>query len=300
MDEEDARTSRMGRNRKRISNHGRRTLTIQHGQRIYIDSHIVKPLEDPPPEKMATSVTMKTVKINLQQDDICQIRFTHQVDGGANFAATDRLDLLHNYKLYIKPIATVAFFSQDDENAQPQESHTAIGEGILKLIGDYGDIIPMRMLYTPNSTGTVISPECTMKDMQCFNPKSNRIVAWSQNGGIQRSMQWKNKEGWIVSSLQMEERNGLYYIKNATLLPLPKPTVKAINTEHCKKTIQEIESRMQNPLNDLGTIKRFNGIDILQARDFVTISCETYINKIVLHLVKQNTKDCDRIIVSLV
>jgi hypothetical protein len=28
----------------------------------------------------------------------------------------------------------------------------------------------------------------------------------------------------------MEERNGLYYIKNATLLPPPKPTVKAIYT----------------------------------------------------------------------
>jgi hypothetical protein len=38
---------------------------------------------------------------------------------------------------------------------------------------------------------------------------------------------------------------------------------------------------MQNPLNDLGVIKRFNGIDILQARDFVKISCETYIDKIV-------------------
>jgi hypothetical protein len=40
---------------------------------------------------------------------------------------------------------------------------------------------------------------------------------------------------------------------------------------------------MQNPLNDLGTIKRFNGIDILQAGAFVKISCETYIDKIVTH-----------------
>jgi hypothetical protein len=40
---------------------------------------------------------------------------------------------------------------------------------------------------------------------------------------------------------------------------------------------------MQNPLNDLGVIKRFNGIDILQTRDFVKISCETYIDKIVSH-----------------
>lgn len=163
----------------------------------YIDSRIVQPPKEPPPEKTATNVIMKTMKINLQQDDIRHIRFTHQADGGANFAATDRLDLLHNYKPYIEPISIVAFFTPEEGDA-PQESHTAIGEGILKLIGDHGEIIPMRMLYTPNSTGTVISPERTMKDMQRFNPKSNRIVAWSQNGGLQRSVQWKNKEGRVV------------------------------------------------------------------------------------------------------
>jgi hypothetical protein len=64
--------------------------------------------------------------------------------------------------------------------------------------------------------------------------------------------------------------------------------IASTNPEHCKNTIQEIESRMQNPLNDLGTIKRFNGIDILQARDFVKISCETYIDKIVSHHGWQN------------
>lgn len=52
---------------------------------------------------------MKTTKINLQLDDI-RIQFTHQVDGGANFAATDQLDLLYDYKPHIKPIAIIAFF----------------------------------------------------------------------------------------------------------------------------------------------------------------------------------------------
>jgi hypothetical protein len=176
-------------------------------------------------------VTMQTMAINLQpmQEDIKQLRFTHQADGGANFAATDRHDLLHSCKLCHKPIAIVAFFSQDnDTNTTPQE-HTAIGEGILKLIGDHGEIIPMGMLHTPNSTGTVISPERTMKDMQRFN-KNNRIVSWSQNGGQQRSLQWKDKEGRMMSLLQMEERNRLHCIKNATLLPPVKPSVKAMHT----------------------------------------------------------------------
>jgi hypothetical protein len=65
-------------------------------------------------------------------------------------------------------------------------------------------------------------------------------------------------------------------------------SIASTNPTHCETVRKEIESRMQNPLNDLGTIKRFNGIDILQARDFVKISCETYVDKIVLHHGWQN------------
>jgi hypothetical protein len=65
-------------------------------------------------------------------------------------------------------------------------------------------------------------------------------------------------------------------------------SIASTNPIHCKNTTQEIESRMQNPLNYLGVIKRFNGIDVLQARDFVKISCETYIDKIVSHHNRQN------------
>ena len=170
---------------------------------------------------------MRKMRINLPTNDVKQLRFTHQADGGANFAATDRLDLLHDYRVYKKSLSIVAFFTQDDDSSPP-EQHTVIGEGLLKLIGDNGEIIPMRMLYTPSSTGTVISLERTMKDMQRFN-SHNKICNWSQNGGANRSVQWKDKDGEIVSSLQMEERNGLYYIKNPTLLPPPKPNIQSLS-----------------------------------------------------------------------
>jgi hypothetical protein len=173
-------------------------------------------------------IVRNKMTINFTKEDVKHLRFTHQADGGANFAATDRLDLLHEYKPYAKPLSTVAFFPQD-KDSPPQQEHTAIGEGLLKLIGDNGEAIPMRMLYTPTSTGTVISPERTMKDMQRFTPK-NKIFNWSQNGGATRSVQWKDKAGRVISSLQMEERNGLYFIKNATLLPPPRPTVKSTTT----------------------------------------------------------------------
>ena len=85
---------------------------------------------------------MRKMRINLLADDVKQLRFTHQADGGANFAATDRLDLLHDYRVYKKPLSIVAFFTQDGDSSPPQQ-HTAIGEGLLKLIGDNGVIISM-------------------------------------------------------------------------------------------------------------------------------------------------------------
>jgi hypothetical protein len=102
-----------------------------------IDTSLVQAKPNPTQEKESPKIVMQTMATNLQplQEDIKQtVQFTNQADRGANFAATDRIDLLHDYKLCLKPIAIVAFFSQDDEsNTSPQE-HTAIGEGILKLV----------------------------------------------------------------------------------------------------------------------------------------------------------------------
>ncbi len=47
---------------------------------------------------------------------------------------------------------------------------------------------------------------------------------------------------------------------------------------------------MANPLNELGIIKRFNGIDIQQSSYFIKLSCPTYIDKIVQHHGWQNEK----------
>ena len=44
---------------------------------------------------------------------------------------------------------------------------------------------------------------------------------------------------------------------------------------------EELQSHMTEPMNDLGVVKRFNGVDILQSRHFVRLSCETYIDKVI-------------------
>jgi hypothetical protein len=51
----------------------------------------------------------------------------------------------------------------------------------------------------------------------------------------------------------------------------------------CTAIRKEIQGFMANPLNELGIIKRFNGVDIIQTRHYVKVHCETYITRIVEH-----------------
>ena len=52
---------------------------------------------------------------------------------------------------------------------------------------------------------------------------------------------------------------------------------------------------MANELQDLGIIiKRFNGFDIHQPKDYVKISCELYIDKIFSHHDWENEKAASR------
>ena len=45
---------------------------------------------------------------------------------------------------------------------------------------------------------------------------------------------------------------------------------------------------MINPLNNLGTIQKFSGVNINQTRNFNHLHCETYLNKIIAHLRLEN------------
>jgi hypothetical protein len=46
---------------------------------------------------------------------------------------------------------------------------------------------------------------------------------------------------------------------------------------------QQIQSHMTNELHDLGIVKRFNGMDVIQTKHYVKISCERYITKVIEH-----------------
>ena len=55
------------------------------------------------------------------------------------------------------------------------------------------------------------------------------------------------------------------------------------NSKECDWIGAMIQERMINPLNNLGTIRKLNGVNINQTESFYHLHCETYINKIVTH-----------------
>jgi hypothetical protein len=59
--------------------------------------------------------------------------------------------------------------------------------------------------------------------------------------------------------------------------------VSCRDTEISKEIIRQVGARLQVPLNDLGTLTKFNGLDILQTRDYVKIYCESFLDKVLTH-----------------
>jgi len=55
----------------------------------------------------------------------------------------------------------------------------------------------------------------------------------------------------------------------------------ASRTQHtCDLVFYMIDDKLMLPLKRLGLVNLFNGLDVLQTRDYIKISCATYIDKI--------------------
>jgi hypothetical protein len=83
-----------------------------------------------------------------------QSRLKAQGDTGANCSATDTFDIIHNYVEFGVP-QEVGVFSADESGATLQ----ALGEGAIKIWTDQGSIMDWKVLYTPLSSGTILSPD---------------------------------------------------------------------------------------------------------------------------------------------
>jgi hypothetical protein len=72
----------------------------------------------------------------------------------ANCSATDTIDIIHNYRQFEVP-QDIGVFSGDESSTTLQ----ALGEGVVKILSDQGSIMEWTVLYTPLSSGTVLSPD---------------------------------------------------------------------------------------------------------------------------------------------
>jgi hypothetical protein len=98
-----------------------------------------------------------TTTVDAQGDTGNEI-FTTTVDAqgdtGANCSATNMIDIIHNYRRFEVP-QDIGVFSGDESSTTLQ----ALGEGVIKILSDQGSIMEWTVLYTPLSSGTVLSPD---------------------------------------------------------------------------------------------------------------------------------------------
>ena len=62
------------------------------------------------------------------------------------------------------------------------------------------------------------------------------------------------------------------------------------SAEECDKMASALQKKLTFPLNFLGNVRKFNGVDVDQTKHFSHIHCSTYIDKIVTHHKWENEK----------
>jgi hypothetical protein len=157
------------------------------------------------------------------QTGILTKRIPAQGDTGANCSATDMKEIIHNYEEFPFP-QDVGVFSDDETGSTLQ----ALGEGVIKIISDQGSIMEWTVLYTPLSSGTVLSPDNYHKTNQ------SKYYAFyhlgTNNGGKIGFLDHNQRE---IESIQMERTdNGEWLTTNQVLMATGlenKHVIRAVN-----------------------------------------------------------------------
>ena len=79
-----------------------------------------------------------------------------QGDTGANVSAMNSMSSIHDYFTY-DTLAPVAVFSGDKN--EDMVTLEAVGQGVIKIISNQGSVMNWSVIYTPKSSGTVLSPD---------------------------------------------------------------------------------------------------------------------------------------------
>jgi hypothetical protein len=162
--------------------------------------------EDPPP-----SISKFTKRHHVRKMRKIRISITCQGNTGANVGATHNRRILWNYRTLATPIPIITY----SKNESDVNACEAIGVGQCKTISNDNTVMYWTMLHTPESTGTILSPDKYMmdnKDVQKFSHVGNKNGTGSIN--------FENKSGRIIAAIEMaRHHDGLWYTTNPVLMP---------------------------------------------------------------------------------
>jgi hypothetical protein len=164
-----------------------------------------------------------TTTVDAQGDTGNEI-FTTTVDAqgdtGANCSATNTIDTIHNYRRF-EVLQNVGVFSGNESSTTLQ----ALGEGVIKILSDQGSIMEWTVLYTPLSSGTVLSPD------NYHSTHKSKYYAFYHMGTSESTsrmgfLDYNQRE---VESIQMKRtHNGEWLTTNQVLVASPIENIHMI------------------------------------------------------------------------
>jgi hypothetical protein len=176
-------------------------------------------------------INPKSDKTTPVQKGILTTAMAAQGDIGANCSTTDTIDIIHNYVKFETP-QEVGVFSDDKTGSTLQ----ALGEGVTKIISDQGSIMNWTVLYTPNSSGTVLYPD------NYHTTHNSKLFAFYHLGTNNQG-----KNGFLdhnkrkVESIQMKRTdNGEWLTTNQILV------TSLIENKHIIRAVNRRSDRIQD------------------------------------------------------
>ena len=121
------------------------------------------------------------------------------MDTGANITATNQKNLIFNYTEFTNPHTVQTFEDTDTEGDELQ----ALGHGYIRIESDQGSMMHWQTIYTPNSSGTCLSPDSYNEAVPCLDEMCI-IMKRSQKPG---TLAFHDKEGHLVESISLKRNN---------------------------------------------------------------------------------------------
>jgi hypothetical protein len=185
-----------------------------------------------------------------------QINIKCQGDTGANVGATHDQRILWNYRTLDTPIPIITYSSDNGDG----NTCKAIGVGQCKTISHDNTVMYWTMLHTPDSTGTILSPDKYMMDnptIQTFSHVGNKNGTGSIN--------FDNDKGHTIAAIEMtRHQDGPWYTTNPVLMPPDDHEITASTPSLPQPTINKTATIPQpTPMSSIDETKTLDATELL-------------------------------------